>query len=90
MLVSGLYTRYIDLFPLHRHIVGFKDGLDRFRHFGTNTVTCIERKYLDVFVVKLGSDEVHTRNQRNSVLAAVLCRFEDIGLDRSHSFTGRQ
>ena len=39
MLVTGLDTRNVDLFPLDGDIVGPEDGLDRLGDLGANTVT---------------------------------------------------
>jgi len=39
VLVAGVDTTDIHLLPLDRDVVGLEDGLDGFRHFGTNSVT---------------------------------------------------
>lgn len=39
VLVAGLDTGHVDLFPLDWHIVGLEYRLDGFCYFGTDTVT---------------------------------------------------
>lgn len=38
MLVTGVKTAHVNLFPLNWHIVGLEDGLDRLSDFGTNAI----------------------------------------------------
>lgn len=40
MFVAGIHATDINLLPFNGYIVGFEDGLDRFRDFGTNTIAC--------------------------------------------------
>ena len=40
MFVARFHACDIDLFPFDRHVVGFENGLHRFRNLGADTVTC--------------------------------------------------
>jgi hypothetical protein len=40
VLVSGVDTANIHLFPLNGHIIGLEDSLNRLGDFSTNTITC--------------------------------------------------
>jgi hypothetical protein len=40
VLVSGVNTANIHLFPLNGHIIGLEDSLNRLGDFSTNTITC--------------------------------------------------
>lgn len=53
MFVSRLNTSDVDLFPLNGHIVGFEDGLDRFRHFSTNAVSYQDIQYVKFAALRL-------------------------------------
>lgn len=39
VLVAGVDTRDVYLFPFYWDVVGFEDGFDRLGYFGANTVT---------------------------------------------------
>jgi hypothetical protein len=83
VLVASLYSRDIDLFPVYWDVVGLEDGLDRFRNFSTDTITCFRMSVMfnpNCVVLSL------TRDERDGIFSSKLRWLEDIAVHGRHCF----
>lgn len=77
MLVAGLDTCYIDLFPFDWYIVCFEDCLDCLSDLGTDTIT-----YSSTVKITDRSSRIvsHTWNEGHCIFSTKFRGLEDVGL----------
>ena len=80
MLIASIHSAHVNLFPLDGNIIGLENSFDRFGNLGTDTITCNPCKNGQRAMLKQLSrlNDCHTWDERYSVLAPKLGRFEDV------------